>query len=188
MTVYAGGDDILAILPGNKALSTALKIQETFDSIMGSSSSISAGISVFNYKVPIYVGLEASVECLKVAKNNEGKSSISFDVLFGVSVNRTTTRRVYKWLEFKELLQLVDFMGSRSPTATGAAISQLRTIVYRSIHSRTEAELLIKYNIGRNVLNKNLGEHFLKYLDKGILTDAFVIYNIIRNRRKNVNS
>ena len=123
-----------------------------------------------------------------MAKNNEGKSSISFDVPFGVSVNGPTTRRVYKWPEFKELLELVDFMGSRSPTATGATTSQLRTMVYRSIHSRTEAELLVKYNIGRNVLNKNAGEHLLKYLDKGILTDAFVVYNIIRERRKNVNS
>ena len=78
LTIYNGGDDVLAILPGNKVFVTAMQMQESFGDIMvgDGSVSMSAGIAIFNYKIPIYVGLNAASECLKNAKHNEGKSSV----------------------------------------------------------------------------------------------------------------
>ena len=184
ITIYSGGDDVLAILPGNKAFNTVMQMQESFSDIMGGvgSASMSAGISIFNYKIPIYVGLEAANECLKNAKNNEGKASISFDVLFGVSAKSAGSKRAYKWSEFKQLLQIVGFMDSKT---TSAAMSQIRAIVERERkRKKIEAELAIKYNMGRQVLEWNEGQYFLECLNKGILTDAFIIYNIIREKKR----
>ena len=110
LVIYAGGDDVLAILPGRKVFDTAIEMQHAFSEIMGGSATMSAGISIFDYKVPIYVGLESASECLYNAKNNEGKSSVSFDVLFGVSAKRGSSRKPYRWPQFKDLLELVHYM------------------------------------------------------------------------------
>ncbi len=182
LVIYAGGDDVLAILPARKVFNTAIEMQQEFSDIMGGSATMSAGISIFNYKIPIYAGLESASECLCNAKNNEGKSSVSFDVLFGISAKRGSTRKPYRWPQFKDLLELVDYMGSSE-----AAKTQIRAIVESYRKSRLEAEILIKYNIGRNVLDWHTGQHFLKYLEKdddGILHDAFIIHNITRERQR----
>jgi CRISPR/Cas system-associated protein Cas10 (large subunit of type III CRISPR-Cas system) len=184
LTIYSGGDDVLAVLPGNKVFNTAMQMQESFSDIMGGDGSVSmsAGIAIFNYKIPIYIGLNAASECLKIAKNNEDKASVSFDVLFGVSANTVTTKRPYKWSEFKRLLEVVDYMNSKTSTA----ISQIRAIVERERKAtkRIEAQLLVKYNMGRQVLEWDEGQYFLECLNKGILTDGFIIYNIIRKKRE----
>jgi putative nucleotidyltransferase with HDIG domain len=190
LKIYSGGDDILAVLPGNSVFNTAIEIQQTFSELMGgkSSASMSAGICIFNYKLPIYVGLEAANQYLELAKNNEGKSSISFDVLLGVFAKNTSTKRAYKWLEFKKLLQLVDFMNSETMT-----ISQLRNIVgtfqwstvsesVSQSQKKIEAELLVKYNIGRGVLDWDISQFLLDNMKKNVLVDAFILYNILRTK------
>jgi CRISPR/Cas system-associated protein Cas10 (large subunit of type III CRISPR-Cas system) len=180
LIIYAGGDDMLAILPANKVFDTAIEMQQAFSDMMGGSATMSAGISIFDYKIPIYAGLESVSDCLYDAKNNEGKSSVAFDVLFGVSGKRGSSRRPYRWNEFKDLLDLVQYMKSSDP-----AKAQIRGIVERYRKSRVEAELLVKYNIGRKVLDWHTGHHFLNYFEKqDILKDAFIIYNITREREE----
>jgi putative nucleotidyltransferase with HDIG domain len=214
--IYIGGDDVLAILPGNRVFKAAIDMQDTFNRLLGGSefASMSAGISIFNCKIPIYAGLESANECLKRAKNKEGKASISFDFLFGIPSNIAETRKVtpnpvavtstangitissiveydqrlYKWSDFKEMLHIVDHlkMVQQSPLRA-ASIHHLRRIVQKSkskTSDKVEAELLIKYGMGKKVLNWDEGNYLLKCLNDETLTDAFIIYSILKEKRR----
>jgi hypothetical protein len=220
--IYIGGDDILGILPGNRVFKAAIDIQDAFNRLLGGSefASMSAGISIFNYKIPIYAGLESANECLRRAKNKEGKASISFDILFGIPSNISVIRRItpnptvitsaagaistttngttvasvveydqrlYKWSDFKHLLLIVDHLKMVHQSPLGAAsIRHLRRVAEKSKNSvsdRVEAELLIKYGMGRKVLNWDDGLYLLKCLNDGTLTDAFIIYSTLKEKR-----
>jgi hypothetical protein len=183
LNIYAGGDDVLAILPGKNVLKTAIQMQQSFTEMMGEQATVSAGISIFDYKLPVYIALESASECLRAAKNNAGKSSISFDILYGLAARRAENQnRVYQWSELKELLELVDFMQT-----TSSAKRQLRSIVQVSARSKLDAEILIKYTMGRTqggepILDWQTGNYLLSRLDKGMLSQALIVYNIVRRK------
>jgi putative nucleotidyltransferase with HDIG domain len=214
LTIYIGGDDVLAILPANKVFKAAIKMQEAFSNIIGGgskcgsgSASMSAGIAILNYKIPIYAGLEAANDHLKIAKINEGKSSVSFGFLFGISgpsllsrnnhnINSSNKeeqikKNIYKWSKFERLVDIVDYMVMVSLKDGGS--SQIRSIAEKArhtIHSNSstmvtkniEAEMLIKYYIGRKVLAWKEGHQLLDYLKNGNLVDAFIIYNLFKDK------
>ncbi len=219
LSIYIGGDDVLAILPANKVFKAAIKMQKTFSNIMGGgdssgiggpgSVSMSAGIAIFNYRMPIYAGMEVANDHLKIAKSNEGKSSISFGLFFGASGSSPLSgyncntfssnkddqikKHLYKWSEFEKLVNIVDYMVMVSLKDV-IATSQLRSIAQKAKHvtysnsdtittkKNIEAEMLIKYNIGRKVLAWKEGHQLLSFLNDGSLIDAFIIYNLFKDK------
>ncbi len=81
--IYAGGDDVLAILPITKVLDCASKIQESYQQILGTQATISAGIVMTHHKLPLRVALqEAHHQLDEVAKDGNGRSSFAISVLF----------------------------------------------------------------------------------------------------------
>jgi len=177
-TVFAGGDDVLAFVPGEKALKAAEALASCFRDEMARKCSMSVGIAIFRYDLPVYVGLDAADRLLKKAKE-ENKNKVAYSVIGGSGVTSSELEKVKprKWEELNGLLNVVEFMDE-----SGAAAFQIRKIAKLAGDGRTreKAEVFIKYLMGREVISWRDGEKFLNYLNTGLLSDAFIIYNLFR--------
>jgi len=71
MLVYAGGDDVLALLPVSQAITVAKELRQAFqsDEAMGPNASISAGIAVVHYKEDLRFALDQARKAESQAKN-----------------------------------------------------------------------------------------------------------------------
>ncbi len=77
MLVYAGGDDLLALLPVETALRCAWQLQEAFRQSwyssghigMGERATMSAGLAVVHYKEDLQFALETARQAERIAKN-----------------------------------------------------------------------------------------------------------------------
>ncbi|MGC8657348.1 MAG: type III-B CRISPR-associated protein Cas10/Cmr2, partial [Thermoplasmata archaeon] len=94
VTIYAGGDDVLAMLPADTAIDCAHELYESFKESFPFkeidvknekiSVSISAGIVISHYHQPLkLVYREAKYLLENVAKEHNGKNSIAVSVLKG---------------------------------------------------------------------------------------------------------
>lgn len=118
--VYAGGDDVMALLPARTAFDAARKINEKFQSdyqtidyggkqleipMMGSNSSISAGIVFAHYKYPLHDVLAAARESLEDAKHRHGKNAF---VLKSIKHSGQITAAGAKWSISEKLNEVLD--------------------------------------------------------------------------------
>lgn len=77
--IYAGGEDILALLPPDTIFDAAREIRETFerdfdakgDMLLGNGSTMSAGIALAHYKHPLKNTITTARENLKAAKEGD---------------------------------------------------------------------------------------------------------------------
>jgi CRISPR/Cas system-associated protein Cas10 (large subunit of type III CRISPR-Cas system) len=175
-TVFAGGDDVLAFVPGEKALSAAAALASCFRNEMAGECSMSVGIAIFRYDLPVYVGLEDVNHLLKKAKE-EKKNRVAYAIIGGSGVTSSELEQVkpMKWDELNVLLNVVEFM-----TKSETAASQIRRVAELAKRDSDMADALIKYLMGRKVISWEEGEKFLNYLKTGLLSDAFVIYNLLK--------
>jgi len=74
--VYAGGDDVLALLPLESALPCANQLREAFAAHVGYGLHASAGIAVAGYHSPLDAALESAREAEKMAKNQYGRNAV----------------------------------------------------------------------------------------------------------------
>lgn len=85
--IYAGGDDVLAMLPRPKALSCANAISQKFERAFqreNIQATISAGLVFASYKVPLRSVMREAHSILDdVAKEENGRGSIAVSVLKG---------------------------------------------------------------------------------------------------------
>jgi len=110
MLIYAGGDDVLAILPADKVLPCANKIRKMYSGIgdielkigsttykfangvlykngmpyttmMGPTAAMSAGISIINHKSPLRVAIELARKQEHRAKEKLGRSAFSIAIV-----------------------------------------------------------------------------------------------------------
>ena len=175
--LYAGGDDVSAFVPGEKSLQAAKAIASTFRNEMAGQCTMSVGIAIFRYDLPVYVGLEASDYLLKRVKE-EGKNGVAYAVIGGSGLTMSELKKTVKprtWDEVDELLSIIRFMRE-----SGVASSQIRKVAELSFRQPDKADVLIKYLMGRKVLRWEDGERFLDYLGKGLLFEAFLMYNLFK--------
>ena len=85
VTIYAGGDDVLAMLPADTAIDCAHELYKAFKEMFKEIDvSISAGIVISHYHQPLKkVYMEAKSLLENVAKEQNGKNSIAISVLKG---------------------------------------------------------------------------------------------------------
>jgi len=67
--VYAGGDDVLALLPIEEVLKCAYNLQEKYKEILSPKATMSAGILIVHHKYPLYLALKKVQEAGKKMKN-----------------------------------------------------------------------------------------------------------------------
>ncbi len=175
--VFAGGDDVLAFVPGEKALEASKHIAETFSGEMAGECSMSVGVAIFRYDLPVYVGLETANYLLKRAKES-GKNRVAYAIIggSGVTVSEMDAHvRPRTWDEANELLNIVKFMGKSS-----AASSQVRRVAELASKEPEKSEVFIKYLMGRRVIRWEDGEKLLGFLKTGLLYEAFLMYNFLK--------
>jgi CRISPR/Cas system-associated protein Cas10 (large subunit of type III CRISPR-Cas system) len=68
--LFAGGDDVSAFVPGEYALEVARSMASRFRRDMANQCTMSVGVAVFRYDLPVYVGLEVAGYLLKRAKED----------------------------------------------------------------------------------------------------------------------
>lgn len=77
--IYAGGDDVLAVLPATRALACARGLREAFRAQVG--GDVSAGLAVGSTKVPLQLIIEAARQAEHRAKHDYGRSALALTVL-----------------------------------------------------------------------------------------------------------
>lgn len=175
-SLFAGGDDVLAFVPGEKGLEVARIMASKFKKMMADECTMSAGVAVFHYKLPVYVGLESAGHLLSKAKE-DGKNRVAFAIIGGSGVTRSELETVKSrtWKELDTILRIVDSI-QRSEVAS----TQLRRIAEVAADNVERAEVLIKHLMGREIIDWIKGERLLSYLESGLLVEAFLIYNLFR--------
>jgi CRISPR-associated protein Cmr2 len=87
--IYAGGDDVLALLPTTKALECAARLEaayrqdwdkETGRLLMGQKATVSAGLAVVHYKEDLRLALQAAREAEKAAKS-AGRNALTLRIV-----------------------------------------------------------------------------------------------------------
>ncbi|MEM2915349.1 MAG: type III-B CRISPR-associated protein Cas10/Cmr2, partial [Candidatus Bathyarchaeia archaeon] len=133
--VYAGGDDILAILPARKSLFAALEMASNYKDIMVNQSTISAGLIITKPAHPLNVALQGVSQLLKNAKE-EGKNGVDFEIIREIGYTpqdldyeareerkkKYLSGKPYTWKDFADLIKLTE------QVKTGVATTQLRTL------------------------------------------------------------
>ncbi|MGB9960013.1 MAG: type III-B CRISPR-associated protein Cas10/Cmr2 [Candidatus Bathyarchaeales archaeon] len=181
--VFAGGDDVLAFVPGEKALEASKNIAEVFRDEMAGECSMSVGVAIFRYDLPVYVGMETASYLLKRAKDC-GKNRIAYAIVGGSGVTLSELDEYVKprtWDELNELLKIVKFMGESS-----VASSQIRRVAGLASEGSkkpeflVKSEALIKHLMGKGIISWREGERLLGFLKTGLLHEAFLIYNLFK--------
>jgi len=110
--VYSGGDDLLALLPGENSLEAAKKVNLKFREAMAKQCTLSAGVAIFHYSLPIYAALEVGSYLLGKVKEN-GKNRVAFAVIGGTGITESELKKVEtrRWEELEIILEIADFMG-----------------------------------------------------------------------------
>lgn len=75
--IYAGGDDLLALLPADEALGCASELRSTFQEIVG--GGLSAGVAIVHYKEDLRESLNLAAAALERAKA-EGRNACGLTV------------------------------------------------------------------------------------------------------------
>ncbi|MBS7631449.1 type III-B CRISPR-associated protein Cas10/Cmr2 [Candidatus Bathyarchaeota archaeon] len=175
--IFAGGDDILAIFPAERVMNASLDVYNSFRKAMNNRLTMSAGISIFPKDMPIYAGLESAHELIRVAKSRPGKNGVAYRVLGGLG--RGDGTRALGWDELEKVLDILDFF-----KRIGLPHTQVRRIA--SVSSKPyEAEVLIKYLVGKRRIPWSKGEELLRMLDSGLMADGFMLYNLFKVGEKN---
>lgn len=171
--LFAGGDDVLAFVPGENALEAARSMASQFREEMAERCTMSVGVTFFHYTLPVYSGLEVASYLLRRAKEG-GKNRVAFAIIGGAGVTLNELEKVSPrtWDELDEILRVVSFMRK-----SGTASSQIRKIASIAKKEPDKAEVFVKYLMGRRVIDWREGEKFLSYLKTGLLYDAFLVYN-----------
>jgi len=174
--VFAGGDDLLAFVPGLTALKASRTIAAKFSDMTAGKCTMSAGVSIFHYRLPVYVGVECAGVLLSKAKQ-EGRNRIAYAVIGGSGVTGSELEKVksWSWDELDTILKIVESM-----RRSGVASTQLRRIARLAAVNSVRAEALIENLMGREVIDWRGGEKLLSYVESGLLSEAFMFYNLFR--------
>ena len=160
MTVFSGGDDLLAVLPLETALSAAQTINQAFHRKLGKALendpaawiaphlSISAGIAIADYQMPLGLALRESKRLLEdVAKRQNGRNSIA---IAAYSAPDPTFEWVSNWqtsLKSQPLQSILDVVGKlqREGVLSNSwfyrVIRQLHPIMDRPVGDESDKDL-----------------------------------------------
>lgn len=110
--IYAGGDDVFALMSLEGILDAALKLRKVFphfESIIDSSykSTASMGISIAYYKDPLNIAVSKARAMEQEAKNFSGKNAVAITYLTRSGEARVT---VNSWTSIGNTIELVDLL------------------------------------------------------------------------------
>jgi len=180
VTIFIGGDDLLALVPGREAFNAVVEIARRYSASMNGQAGISCSIAFLRHKSPVYFALEASEKLLRKAKEQtSGGVAFALTTAEGAENQDPETRRVFSWAEFNTLL------GTVNQFQKSSAASQMRRVVKivasggRAKEDRLEyGKAYVKYQMARGTIPWPEGESLLHEIDNGIMVEAFSIYSM----------
>ena len=178
--VYSGGDDLMALLPGETALLAARTVCQRFRRAMNFECTMSVGLAIFRKELPLYMSLEVASSLLSRAKD-AGKDRIAFMFLGSSGVTSTDVSRIKPliWDDLDALMSIVGFM-----RRSDISVNHYRRAAMLLTKSPERAEAYIKYLMGREIISWDEGEKLLEYIRSGLLRQAFTVYNLLERRKK----
>lgn len=182
--LFAGGDDVLAVLSGENSLEASMRLASIFNENMAGECTMSAGVAIFHHNFPIYVGLDAAQKLIYMAKGRKGKNSVAFAIIGGTGITSDMLEKTvhpHSWGDLKKILDIANFLEK-----SGLPKGQIRKISNAAKNNPEEAKIWIKYLMGREVISWSVGNELMSCLESGLLLNAFMLYNIFRGNEKDV--
>lgn len=191
--VFAGGDDLLALLPGKEAFGAAAEVAHEYSHRMAGKAGISCGIAFARHKSPVYSALEASKELLDKAKSVKSSDAASGAVAFviapaeGISSSTLENQTVHSWADFEGILNLArSFEGSHSTLQLRHAVTAVKEASRTKDSPLDGGRAFVKHQMARNRIPWSEGVRLMKEIENGTLVEAYSIYNTFMSDR-NVN-
>lgn len=171
--VYAGGDDVLALLPLHKAIECAAELAQTFRQLMAQhkyETTFSTGIAIFHHTEPLEDGLNEARRAEREAKSVPGKDALAI-----VEAKRSGAPRLVKgkWGELDQRLLHVAAFYQQENLPRGLAY-QLREVYLHlggetSVTSDSNLRAIVKDEAGRLVKRKEGSEAAQKYVEDNLV-------------------
>ena len=176
--IYSGGDDLMALLPGERSFDATRSVYEEFRRSMNYKCTMSAGLVIFRKELPLYISLEAASILLSRAKD-AGKDRIAFMFIgsSGISSSDIWKIKPLRWNELNVLMDIVDFMRQ-----SGVSVSHYRRVAELVMGHPEMADAYVKYLMGRGIIGWREGMRILGYIGSGLLRQAFMVYNLLERR------
>ena len=179
--VFAGGDDLLAFVPGEVALATSREIALKFNEIMAKRCTISVGVVIFHFKLPVYAGLEAANMLLsKLKEGNKGKIAYTVVGSTGLTKQEIVNNIRIRTLDgISMTLNIINFL-----LKCEASSSNLWKIVSVAAENKVKAKALIRNLISKFKVPLYDGKLLLRYIDTEFFSDAFLLFNLLFKKRE----
>jgi len=175
--VYAGGDDLLAVLPGDRALDAAIDLAQGFREAMNGALTISAGVALCPSRLPVYTALQRVYDLIAESKGTPGKDSVSFTVINGLGVEQKPVEPM-SWSELDQVMSTVSYLGDASLSG-----SQLRRLALASIREPVKATTIVENLMGRGLVEWREGERLKSMVEDGRMGDAFMLFNLFKGEK-----
>lgn len=197
MPIYAGGDDLLALLPvvnrkGDSLFALIEKLRTTFNTCfqdernkLDNKPTISFGVAVQYYKSPLYEALERADTMLRKAKKSDGKNACFLNLqkhsgqsmlIFEWQMDKTTPNlfahleTLFQKTRQKDAKENVTFL-----SGAGYQVEAFKPLFYEAIRNREQRREMLK-NLFANLFDNADQQKFHPYLaELNVLTE--LIFN-----------
>ncbi|TCO63545.1 type III-B CRISPR-associated protein Cas10/Cmr2 [Caldanaerobacter subterraneus] len=172
--VYAGGDDVLALLPVEEVLGCAYELQNAFKKVLSSEASMSAGIVIVHHKYPLYLALKEVQLAQKKAKDERQYNRDAFCLKF-IKGSEALKECGGKWELIDFLKELIEHFKKEEFSSTFPY--QFFEVVDRLYDDRNKEQVIgilrnelkrifIRQSRNRNALEKYTDEILLPKFDE----------------------
>jgi CRISPR-associated protein Cmr2 len=189
--VYAGGDDVMALLSIHRAIQCAAELAKQFREMMDNftddkdrSPTFSAGIAIFHHIEPLEDALQAARDAEKEAKSVNGKNALAVTEAKRSGAPRTVKG---KWGELDtRLLHLAAFYQEERQHLPAGLAHQLRDAYLHlggqeALEENPGLDKVLVKEAGRIVARKEGTDTAQQYVETnlvGCLSEAYTIENI----------
>ncbi|MCX8162027.1 MAG: HD domain-containing protein [Candidatus Bathyarchaeota archaeon] len=186
--IYAGGDDILAILPGIEGLKAAPEMSRIFEERLAGFSTVSGGAVLIHRKSPLSVALEWVRELLEKAKD-AGRNRFCYVLTPRIGVTPSEIAEVERipieWGVFREILRIADELVTLNiPPSQLRMMYSLITELRRHPEKRgkavDEALYIVKRQVSRGVIPFEVGVQLIDSIKNSLFEYIVELFMLSR--------
>lgn len=173
-TVYAGGDDVLAMLPLHTAIACTAKLAQIFADLLknygsvGEQPTLSAGLVVVHHLEPLEDALNWAREAEKAAKNTYGRNALAITIAKRGGVNFTIGGH---WDELDTMLEKFITMHLNDQIPDGAAYE------LRHVSQRLTGLPVLQRAEAVRILTRKRSQRGTTALDPNLIADLHTAIN-----------
>ena len=189
--VYAGGDDVLALLPIDTVLKCAYDIRESFKDLLGDNATMSAGILITHHKYPFYLALKQVRKLEKEAKQNikclnneiQKKNSFALSLLTHSGSIRTF---ISNWDFINNLLILINYFKKEEiPSTLPYQLLSFTNFIFDNSNQDNNFFDIFRTELKRLLYRKKIHKEVFYFIYHDILSK--ILQNYIKYQNQNNN-